>query len=55
MSWDIYGNPLRAGFCEVHPDVAEPYPCHYCLTDREPVECCRSGRCEVCSPGWGRN
>ena len=31
MSWDIYGNPLRRGHCEVHPDVHEEYPCFVCL------------------------
>lgn len=32
MSWDIQGNPLPPGHCEVHPEVAETYPCHI---DRE--------------------
>lgn len=56
MAWDIYGNPLRPGHCEVHPDEAEPYPCYYCRTEQEPVECCASGCCEVCAPGyeWGQ-
>lgn len=56
MSWDIYGNPLRRGYCEVHPSICEPYPCHYCRTE-SPAECCRSGRCEVCDPSfiWGRD
>lgn len=31
MAYDIYGNYLRPGHCEVHPDVAEPYPCWICL------------------------
>lgn len=34
MSWDIYGNPLRRGHCEVHPTVAEPYPCFACHEER---------------------
>lgn len=34
MSWDIYGNPLRRGHCEVHPHIAEEYPCCVCLEDR---------------------
>lgn len=33
MTYDIYGNPLRRGYCEVHPDVAEEYPCYQCLLD----------------------
>lgn len=28
--WDIYGNPLRRGHCEVHPHVREEYPCIIC-------------------------
>ena len=31
MSYDIYGRHLRPGFCEVHPDVAQEYPCSLCL------------------------
>ena len=30
MAWDIYGEHLRPGYCEVHPDVPESYPCHLC-------------------------
>ena len=30
MGYDIYGNHLRRGYCEVHPDVAEEYPCSFC-------------------------
>lgn len=30
MAWDIYGNPLRRGYCEVHPYVPEEYPCCEC-------------------------
>lgn len=51
MSWDIYGRALTPGHCEVHPDEPEPYPCYYCRARQEPVECCASGRCEVCAPG----
>ena len=31
MAFDIYGNHLRPGYCEVHPDVREEWPCHECL------------------------
>lgn len=31
MSYDIYGNPLRRGHCEVHPHVHETYPCSVCI------------------------
>ena len=30
MSYDIYGNHLRPGYCEVHPDIPETYPCSVC-------------------------
>jgi len=30
MAYDIYGNDLRRGFCEVHPFVQQEYPCHIC-------------------------
>lgn len=33
MSWDIHGNPLKPGHCEVHPHVAEMYPCTTCIAD----------------------
>jgi len=33
MSFDIYGNNLRRGHCEVHPHVHEEYPCSVCLTE----------------------
>lgn len=35
MAWDIYGNTLRRGYCEVHPDVPQEYPCMYCMRDIE--------------------
>lgn len=34
MAYDIYGGLLERGHCEVHPDVAEPYPCSECLHDQ---------------------
>ena len=33
MPYDIYGQPLRAGHCEVHPDHRGEYPCERCLED----------------------
>ena len=35
MAWDIYGNKLRPGHCEVHPDVNVEYPCHFCLREKD--------------------
>lgn len=34
MAWDIYGNPLERGHCEVHPHVHEEYPCSVCMSER---------------------
>ena len=31
MPYDIYGNSLQRGHCEVHPDVPEDYPCSVCM------------------------
>lgn len=38
MAFDIYGNVLRRGYCEVHPDMPEGYPCSECMQkhQREP-------------------
>ena len=33
MSFDIYGNNLRRGHCEVHPHVHEEYPCSVCIAE----------------------
>ena len=33
MSWDIHGNPLARGHCEVHPWIAEGYPCSACVAE----------------------
>lgn len=33
MSYDIYGNNLRRGHCEVHPHVHEEYPCSICCME----------------------
>lgn len=35
---DIYGQRLRSGYCEVHPDVPEPYPCSICHFEGERAE-----------------
>ena len=35
MSYDIYGQHLRPGHCEVHPEVHQPYPCDLCLMESE--------------------
>ena len=33
MSYDIYGNNLKRGHCEVHPQVGEDYPCSLCYAE----------------------
>lgn len=35
MSYDIYGNHLRRGYCEVHSDIPESYPCSICSMESE--------------------
>ena len=35
MSYDIYGNDLRRGHCEVHPWVHEEYPCSVCCSEND--------------------
>lgn len=52
MSFDIYGNDLARGHCEVHPDVPEPFPCSTCVyyADEQPEQ---PGPCEWCSRTLG--
>ena len=33
MPFDIFGENLRAGHCEVHPWVHEGYPCSVCISE----------------------
>lgn len=35
MSWDIYGQPLRRGYCEVHSWINQEYPCSQCMLEIE--------------------
>lgn len=35
MSFDIYGEWLQPGHCEVHPYIHEEYPCSACLASRK--------------------
>jgi hypothetical protein len=35
MGFDIYGNRLLPGHCEVHPHVHEEYPCSVCLSEAQ--------------------
>lgn len=35
MAYDIYGNNLKPGYCEVHPHVGEEYPCWICCKEIE--------------------
>jgi len=45
MAFDIYGENLRRGHCEVHPHVHEEYPCSVCIAEAEQREQ-RQGRDE---------
>jgi len=38
MAFDIYGENLRRGHCEVHPHVHEEYPCSVCIAEAEQRE-----------------
>lgn len=35
MPYDIYGQPLERGFCEVHPHVRQEYPCELCRAEHD--------------------
>lgn len=35
MAFDIYGNILEKGFCEVHPWVKEEFPCTLCMCEKK--------------------
>ena len=38
MSFDVYGYPLRQGYCEVHPEVHQSYPCSLCYAESKKVD-----------------
>ena len=38
MSFDIYGYPLRQGYCEVHPEVHQSYPCSLCYAESKKAD-----------------
>ena len=38
MTWDIYGQRLEPGHCEVHPHVHQEYPCELCLRQQDEAE-----------------
>jgi len=35
MAFDIYGEDLKRGHCEVHPWIGEEYPCSLCYANDE--------------------
>ena len=41
MAWDIYGDVLETGCCEVHPWINEEYPCHRCMQEKQNYEASR--------------
>lgn len=38
MAYDIHGNPLKRGHCEVHPFVNHEFPCSLCEHERREYE-----------------
>jgi len=60
MSFDIYGNRLERGFCEVHPHVRQEYPCDLCMNERQRQtvrasypKCGICGKFESCADSCG--
>ena len=60
MNFDIYGNRLARGHCEVHPHVHQEYPCDLCLPQRSPKRrapavpmCGICGEHEACADSCG--
>ena len=52
MSFDIWGDHLPVGHCEVHPGIAEEYPCSYCLAERQSQPLFpEPPLCDVCGVG----
>jgi len=52
----IYGGTLRRGYCEVHPDYPEEYPCYLCLEEARQRQyerdACRAMECEAEHQWW---
>ena len=46
MAYDIYGNHLRPGYCEVHPDTRGDYPCSCCIEESHRHELERAQRAD---------
>lgn len=38
MAFDIYGDILEPGFCEVHPHVRQEYPCDICMQEKRKIQ-----------------
>lgn len=52
MSFDIYGNRLEPGHCEVHPDEPHEFPCPRCRGSDQPPQ---PEPCEACWYARGVN
>ena len=48
MAFDIYGNTLRGGHCEVHPHVHQEYPCDLCMGERRRSLQLPDPLCDIC-------
>ena len=60
MGFDIYGNRLLPGHCEVHPYVHEEFPCSICMAERstqarqpDGLLCGICGKFEACADSCG--
>ena len=60
MGFDIYGNRLLPGHCEVHPYVHEEFPCSICMAERSTQArqpdgplCGICGKFEACADSCG--
>ena len=38
MGYDIFGETLKRGYCEFHPDIPEEYPCYFCRSERRKID-----------------
>ncbi len=48
MSFDIYGEHLQRGHCEVHPWVHEEYPCSICMSQNREKQLLEQERNRAC-------
>lgn len=54
MPFDIYGQPLASGACEVHPHINQEYPCSQCLSERNAMLAAYVAIALSAKPAWER-